>query len=243
MWKALGRAGGTAPRCRVQRLMAANGIQGAKRRGRPWRTTIPDPAGQRHPDLVERDFSAGRPNTLWVGDFTYGPAGRASCSSRSCWTSSAAWSFGWQFAAHMRTELVQDALEMAVGSRRPDRDALLIHHSDRGSQPPAPSPYATATMRLGTAGSAEQAAKGCCFALGASASWAEEQTTAADERRASVSCAAGARFGVEASASGVQSDALESGEIEWRPIAVCLGRGESPRSPASRSDGVKGTRG
>ena len=70
-WKALRRAGETAPRCRVQRLMRAYGIQGAKRRGKPWRTTIPDPEAHRRPDLVARDFTAQVPNRLWVGDLSY----------------------------------------------------------------------------------------------------------------------------------------------------------------------------
>ena len=70
-WKALRRAGETAPRCQVQRLMRQDGLRGAKRRGRPWRTTIPDPDAQRRPDLVNRDFSAVAPDRLWVGDFTY----------------------------------------------------------------------------------------------------------------------------------------------------------------------------
>ena len=69
MWKALGRAGETAPRCQVQRLMAANGIQGAKRRGKPWRTTTPDPDATRPRDLVNRDFTAQAPNRLWVRRF------------------------------------------------------------------------------------------------------------------------------------------------------------------------------
>jgi putative transposase len=71
MWKALGRAGEHAPRCRVPRLMAEHGIQGAKRRGKPWRTTKTDPRALRSPDLVKRDFTAQRPNALWVCDFTY----------------------------------------------------------------------------------------------------------------------------------------------------------------------------
>jgi len=70
-WKALLRAGEQVPRCQVQRLMAANGIRGAKRRGKPWRTTTPDPDASRRPDLVERDFTAERPNELWVADFSY----------------------------------------------------------------------------------------------------------------------------------------------------------------------------
>lgn len=65
------RAGERAPRCRVQRLMAANGIEGAKRRGRPWRTTKPRPKARRRPDLVERNFSASHPSQLWMADLSY----------------------------------------------------------------------------------------------------------------------------------------------------------------------------
>jgi putative transposase len=134
MWKALRRQGETAPRCQIERLMSANAIVGAKRRGRPWRTTVQGAETIASPDLLDRDFSAARPDEKWCADFTY----------IRCWEGVVFFSFvldcysrlvvGWQFAAHMRTELVQDALDMAVGQRRPDPDALLIHHSDRGSQ-------------------------------------------------------------------------------------------------------------
>jgi putative transposase len=70
-WKALLRSGEQVPRWRVQRLMRAHGIQGAKRRGKPWRTTVPDPEAHRRPDLVQRDFSASAPNELWIADFSY----------------------------------------------------------------------------------------------------------------------------------------------------------------------------
>ncbi len=133
-WKALLRAGEQAPRCQVQRLMAANGIRGAKRRGKPWRTTTPDPQGTRRPDLVERDFTAERPNELWVADFSY----------LRCWEGVVFFSFvidvysrkvvGWQFASHMRTTLVLDALRMALSTRERVDEVRLIHHSDRGSQ-------------------------------------------------------------------------------------------------------------
>ena len=133
-WKALLRAGEQVPRCQVQRLMAANGIRGAKRRGKPWRTTTPDPQGTRRPDLVERDFTAGRPNELWVADFSY----------LRCWEGLVFFSFvidvysrkvvGWQFASHMRTTLVLDALRMALSTRERVDEVRLIHHSDRGSQ-------------------------------------------------------------------------------------------------------------
>jgi putative transposase len=133
-WKALLRVGERVPRCQVQRLMREHGIQGAKRRGRPWRTTTPNPAAQRRPDLVERDFTAARPDELYVADFTY----------LRCWEGVVFFAFvidvfsrrivGWQFAGHMRTTLVLDALRMALHQRGPGADVALVHHSDAGSQ-------------------------------------------------------------------------------------------------------------
>jgi len=61
-WKALLRAGEDVGRDRVRRLMRQNGIQGAKRRGKPWRTTKADTKATRSPDLVQRDFTASRPD-------------------------------------------------------------------------------------------------------------------------------------------------------------------------------------
>ncbi len=69
-WKALGRAGEDVGRDRVARLMRKAGIEGAKRRGKPWRTTTPDREASRRPELVQRDFSATGPNELWVADLT-----------------------------------------------------------------------------------------------------------------------------------------------------------------------------
>jgi putative transposase len=69
IWLALKRAGEDVGRDRVKRLMRTHGIQGAKRRGKPWRTTIADPAATRSPDLVNRDFTAAAPDRLWVADF------------------------------------------------------------------------------------------------------------------------------------------------------------------------------
>ena len=134
MWKALLRAGERVPRCRVQRLMRAAGIQGAKRRGKPWKTTRPDPQARRRPDLVQRDFTASRPDELWVADLSY----------LRCWEGLVFFAFvidahsrklvGWQLAGHMRTTLVLDALRMALQLRGPGADVALVHHSDRGSQ-------------------------------------------------------------------------------------------------------------
>jgi putative transposase len=133
-WIALKRQGEQVGRGRVQRLMRQAGIQGAKRRGKPWRTTTPDPKAARRPDLVERNFSATAPNRLWVGDFTY---------LRS-WEGVSYFAFvidafsrkvvGWQLASHMRTDLVLDALRMALGQRDHGADFELVAHTDRGSQ-------------------------------------------------------------------------------------------------------------
>ena len=134
MWKALLRAGEQVGRGRVERLMRGNGIQGAKRRGKPWRTTISGAAADRPADLVERDFRASRPDETWFADFTY----------LRCWEGVVFFSFvidaysrqvvGWQFAANMRTDLVLDALRMALAQRRPGANVALVHHSDAGSQ-------------------------------------------------------------------------------------------------------------
>jgi putative transposase len=133
-WKALLRAGEQVPRCQVQRLMRQAGIQGAKRRGKPWRTTIPDPNAVRPADLVERDFSATEPDRLWVCDLT----------RLRCWDGVLYLAFvidvfsrrvvGWQLATHMRTTLVLDALRMALTHRRPGAEVRLVVHSDAGSQ-------------------------------------------------------------------------------------------------------------
>jgi transposase InsO family protein len=134
MWKALLRSGEQVGRSRVERLMRTNGLQGAKRRGKPWRTTRANPSARRSPDLVQRDFTASRPDELWFADFTY----------LRCWEGLVFFSFvidaysrrivGWQFASHMRTTLVLDALRMALHQRAPGADVALVHHSDAGSQ-------------------------------------------------------------------------------------------------------------
>ena len=131
---ALRRRGIEVGRDRVKRLMRAHGIQGAKRRGKRWKTTTPDPHAGRRPDLVERDFTASRPDELYVADFTY----------LRCWEGLVFLAFvidvfsrrvvGWQLTGHMRASLVCDALRMAVSTRPRGADVALVHHSDRGSQ-------------------------------------------------------------------------------------------------------------
>ena len=135
MWKALGRAGEQVPRCRVQRLMATSGIQGAKRRGKPWRTTTPDPEARRRPDLVARDFTVSAPNRLWVADLSYLRSWQGLVFFAFVLDAFSRMVVGWQLAQNMRTTLVLDALRMALGQRTPGADVALVHHSDRGSQP------------------------------------------------------------------------------------------------------------
>lgn len=134
MHAALLRAGETVSRDHVARLMRQAGLQGAKRRGRGWKTTITDQTAVKRPDLVKRDFTASAPDRLWCGDFTY----------LRTWEGRVFFSFildvysrrivGWQLATNMRTTLVLDALRMALTTRSPGADFQLIHHTDMGSQ-------------------------------------------------------------------------------------------------------------
>ncbi|WP_443053040.1 IS3 family transposase [Streptomyces sp. FXJ1.172] len=131
--RALRRKGLLVARCTVERLMRDLGLEGVIR-GQRRRTTVPEPSAPRLPDLVDREFTASRPDQLWVADMTY----------VRTWSGWAYVAFvldvysrmivGWQVANHMRTELPLDALEMALWRRRIKRDSGLIHHSDRGSQ-------------------------------------------------------------------------------------------------------------
>jgi putative transposase len=117
-------------RKRVARLMRAADLQGVSRRKGP-QTTRRQPGAQAAPDLVQRDFTATAPDQLWVADITH-------IATRAGWLYLAvvvdAWSrrvVGWAMATHLRTELVLDALSMAIHQRRPQG---VIHHSDQGGQ-------------------------------------------------------------------------------------------------------------
>jgi putative transposase len=129
----LRREGVITARCTVERLMREDGLEGVIR-GQRRRTTVPEPAAPRPPDLVNRRFAASRPNQLWVADLTY-------IRTWSGWVYVAfvldvysRMIVGWQLATHMRTDLPLDALEMALWRRGIKRGSGLIHHSDRGSQ-------------------------------------------------------------------------------------------------------------
>jgi len=131
-WRELARRGVVVGRDRVARLMRAEGLEGV-RRGRRVRTTTPaETAADRARDLVERRFTASGPNRLWVADLTYLRTHHGFVYLAFILDVFARRIVGWQIAAHMRTELVLDALEMAVALRRPA--AGLVAHSDRGSQ-------------------------------------------------------------------------------------------------------------
>lgn len=119
-------------RKRVARLMREASLAGASRRRHGPVTTQRDKDARPAPDLVDRDFAAPGPNQLWVADITYVPTAAGFLYLAVVLD---AWSrkvVGWAMANHLRAELVLDALEMAVGQRRPPRD--VIHHSDQGSQ-------------------------------------------------------------------------------------------------------------
>lgn len=128
---ALRDAGERHSRKRIARLMREAGLVGAShRRGAPV-TTRRDRKARPAPDLVERDFTAAAPNRLWVADITFVPTAAGFLYLAVVLDAFSRKVVGWAMANHLRTELVLDALEMAVGQRRP-RD--VIHHSDQGSQ-------------------------------------------------------------------------------------------------------------
>jgi putative transposase len=132
LWKAARRAGHEIGRDQVARLMRVAGIEGVRRRRRV-RTTRREAGVARHPDLVARDFTADRPNQLWVTDLTYVPtwAGVAYvCFIVDAYSRRIV---GWRVASHMRTGMVLDALEMARWARGTRLDGLVAH-SDAGSQ-------------------------------------------------------------------------------------------------------------
>ena len=131
VWKQLKREGIKTTRCTVGRLMKELGLQGV-RRGRRCITTIPDESATKPLDYVNRDFTASRPNQLWVADITY----------VATWSGFVYVAFvidvysrkivGWRALKSMKTQLILDALEQALWARGKPKG--VVHHSDRGSQ-------------------------------------------------------------------------------------------------------------
>jgi putative transposase len=132
MWRQLHREGICVARCTVERLMGELGLEGV-RRGKTRRTTTPDAAAARPADLVERDFSAPRPNQLWVADLTYVATWSGFVYVAFIIDAFSRFLVGWQATRSLRTDLALDALEMAIWRRQAQLDGL-VHHSDRGSQ-------------------------------------------------------------------------------------------------------------
>lgn len=136
MWLHLRRLGHEVARCTVERLMRQLGLTGVTR-GRKVVTTLADTAAQRPADLVERNFTAARPNQLWCADFTYVPTWTGMVYVAFVFDVFSRRVLGWRAATTMTTPLVLDALEMATWIRAKEghRDLSgLIHHTDAGSQ-------------------------------------------------------------------------------------------------------------
>ena len=133
LWRQLGREGVTVARCTVARLMKAMGLQGVVR-GKPVRTTVPDPAAACPLDRVNRQFQALRPNALWVSDFTYVATWSGFVYVAFVIDAFARRIVGWRVSRTAHAGFVLDALDQALHERRPAQGGGLVHHSDRGSQ-------------------------------------------------------------------------------------------------------------
>jgi len=132
VWKQLKREDVKVARCTVERLMARMGLVGVVRGRAFTRTTIADETAARPADLVQRGFTADRPNRLWVADLTY-----VATWSGFVYTAFVVDVFsrrivGWRVSTSLRSDLALDALEQALHARA-ELDGL-VHHSDRGVQ-------------------------------------------------------------------------------------------------------------
>ena len=131
VWLQLNREQIKVARCTTERLMRALGLQGVVR-GRGYKTTIPDDAAARPADLVQREFTATRPNQLWVADITFVATWRGVVYVAFVIDVFARCIVGWRVWNSLKTDLVLDALEQALFARTGTKG--LVHHSDRGSQ-------------------------------------------------------------------------------------------------------------
>ena len=131
VWKQLNREQIRIAKCTTERLMQRLGLQGI-RRGKAYKTTIPDDGAARPVDLVQREFTATRPNQLWVADITYVATWRGVVYVAFVVDVFARRIVGWRVWNSLRTDLVLDALEQALYARTGTEG--LVHHSDHGSQ-------------------------------------------------------------------------------------------------------------
>jgi putative transposase len=134
VWKQLRREGQAVARCTVARLMRRLGLTGVVR-GRTFTvTTTPDAAAARPPDLVTRQFTAGRPNQLWVADLTYVATWRGFVYVAFVIDVFSRRIVGWRASTSLRSDLALDVLEQALYDRPFIQAQPLVHHSDRGVQ-------------------------------------------------------------------------------------------------------------
>ena len=136
MWAHLNRQGVKVARCTVERLMQIHGWEGV-RRVKKVRTTVPDPAAGRAPDLVKRQFRAPAPNRLLVADFTYVRM-VTGCFAYTAFVIDAYANLivGWQCSTSKQTAFVESAIRQAAARRAREGHPLseVVHHSDAGSQ-------------------------------------------------------------------------------------------------------------
>ena len=116
VWRRTAPAGPQVARCTVERLMRELGITGAVR-GKKIVTTVPDPAAERAPDLVDRDFVAEAPNRGWVADFTHVAAWAGTVYVAFVVDTFSRRIVGWSAATTKQTQLVLSALEMGLWQR------------------------------------------------------------------------------------------------------------------------------
>jgi putative transposase len=133
IWTELAEGGVRVGRKRVARLMRAAGIVGCHRRKRSFSITQQNPAATPAPDLVDRNFTATAPDQLWVADVTYVPTVQGWLYLACVTDVFSRMVLGWSMASHRKTELVVDAVTMAV-HRRGGHVPGVIHHSDRGGE-------------------------------------------------------------------------------------------------------------
>ena len=132
VWRQMNREGFDVARCTVDRLMRKLGLEGVIRGYKKHWTTIADDTQARPADLVNREFSATRPNQLWVADITFVATWSGFVHVAFIIDVFARVIVGWRVSRSLKTDLVLDALEQALWSRT--KTGELIHHSDRGSQ-------------------------------------------------------------------------------------------------------------
>ena len=131
-WDELNDTGTRVARCTVERLMGRHGIVGVGP-AKTKKTTLPGPAPVPAQDLVRRDFTASRPDELWLADFTYVRTWEGWAYLAVVLDVYTRRIVGWQLASHMRQSLVSDAFEMALAARQ-EHDGQHVAHSDNGSQ-------------------------------------------------------------------------------------------------------------